>query len=320
MIRVQPRQKQAVFRIAQICITVVILAVLWRVVGGRQAGETLASAQAIWLFAGLAALTIQTVLSALRWRITAAQLGLHLPLGVALREYYLSQIINQVLPGGVIGDASRAVRSRDQRGLLAAGQAVIFERLAGQIALFIVMTIAVSATFFISGGLDWPAWSVPIVAGIVLGGIGAALVFVLTLYVPSSLRQSTRNIARTLTHALLERRVVVAQIVLSFATVACNLAAFAFCARAVGVVLSPVMVCALVPLILFTMLVPLTVMGWGLREGAAAAFLPLAGASASEGLAASVAFGLTLLAASLPGLVAVWVGRKSTDAHKDIRA
>ena len=56
------------------------------------------------------------------------------------------------------------------------------------------------------------------------------------------------------------------------------------------------------PLILLTMLIPVTISGWGLREAAAAALLPLAGFVASEGLATSVAFGLVLLATSLPGI------------------
>jgi uncharacterized membrane protein YbhN (UPF0104 family) len=90
-------------------------------------------------------------------------------------------------------------------------------------------------------------------------------------------------------------------VALSFATTGCNVAAFALCARAVGAPLPLGAVLGLVPLILFTMLIPLTVAGWGLREGAAAALFPVAGASAEAGLAASIAFGLVFVAAVLPG-------------------
>ena len=72
-----------------------------------------------------------------------------------------------------------------------------------------------------------------------------------------------------------------------------------------GVSLPPATALVLVPLIVFTMLMPFTVGGWGLREGAAATLLPLAGATAAQGLAASVAFGLAFLVATLPGLVAL---------------
>jgi len=51
--------------------------------------------------------------------------------------------------------------------------------------------------------------------------------------------------------------------------------------------------------------VPVTISGWGLREGAAVVLFPLAGSTASGGLATSVAFGLMLIVASLPGSLAV---------------
>ena len=56
----------------------------------------------------------------------------------------------------------------------------------------------------------------------------------------------------------------------------------------------------------------------GLRivhEGAAAAFFPLAGASATAGLAASIAFGLVFLISTLPGLALLLAaGRPNADA------
>ena len=71
-------------------------------------------------------------------------------------------------------------------------------------------------------------------------------------------------------------------------------------------------VLTLVPLVLLTMLIPITISGWGLREGAAAALLPVAGAAASASLAASVTFGLVALVAVLPGAAVVWL--RSHDA------
>ena len=77
-----------------------------------------------------------------------------------------------------------------------------------------------------------------------------------------------------------------------------------------GVELGLVATAALVPLILFTMLIPISISGWGLREGAAAALLPSRGATASGGLAASVAFGLAFITAVLPGFLFLLVRRR----------
>ncbi|MBD3766253.1 MAG: flippase-like domain-containing protein, partial [Rhodobacterales bacterium] len=95
-------------RALQLAGTLAALAVLWHLADGPQAARRLAGADPGWLLAGLAALTLQTVLSALRWRLTAAQFGIRLGAAEALREYYLAQIVNQLLPGGVVGDAARA--------------------------------------------------------------------------------------------------------------------------------------------------------------------------------------------------------------------
>jgi hypothetical protein len=58
------------------------------------------------------------------------------------------------------------------------------------------------------------------------------------------------------------------------------------------------------------MLVPISISGWGLREGAASALFPIAGATATEGFATSVAFGLAFIVAVLPGVVPLLVGRR----------
>ena len=95
---------------------------------------------------------------------------------------------------------------------------------------------------------------------------------------------------------------------------ACNLGAFTLCAAATGTVLPPLAVISVVPLVLTAMVLPVSVGGWGVREGAAAALWPVLGASAEAGVAASVAFGLVILAASLPGAVALMERPQARDS------
>jgi glycosyltransferase 2 family protein len=300
-------------RALQLAVTGALLALLWNVADGPEAARSLAAADPRWLVAALAALSLQTVLSAVRWRVTAAQLGIVLPVGEALREYYISQIVNQSLPGGMVGDAARAVRTRGQAGLLAAGQSVVFERLAGQIALFLAMTGAFLATFATPGGFDWPTWLVVPVATLV--AVGAALPALLgaAARLPGRAGAGVRAGWRAFATAVAARGVLPRQAALSVGTTALNLAAFAACAAAVGADLPLIAILALVPLILFTMLIPLSVAGWGLREGAAAALFPVAGATATQGLAASVAFGLVFLAAVLPGVPLALLRRRTPE-------
>jgi uncharacterized membrane protein YbhN (UPF0104 family) len=190
---------------------------------------------------------------------------------------------------------------------LVAGQAVFFERLAGQIAMFVTMAVAFLATVSVAGGVEWPP---ALRATLLVVAIAGAAVAVLALGLNAAAAGFGARLRRwfkPLGLALFSSRVLPAQAMFGAAITICNLAAFAFAARAVGVQLSAIEVVALVPIILFAMLIPLTISGWGVREGAAALILPLAGITAADSVAASVMFGLAMLISVLPGAVLVMV-------------
>lgn len=304
------------WKVAQVAVAAGLLAILWHAADGREALRLLAGAEPGWLLAAVAALTLQTVLSALRWRLTAGQLGIEIGQRAAIREYYLSQVINQSLPGGMMGDASRAVRSRGQAGLVKAGQAVILERLVGQIAMFLLLASGFLVTWLVPGGLDWPRWvAVPVALAVALALCAPALLRVAGR-LPGAVGRAASGFRTAAAAAIMAHGVLARQMVLSLGTAACNLAAFAFCATALGVALPFVAVITIVPIVLFAMLVPVSISGWGVREGAASALFPLAGATATEGFATSVAFGLAFIVAVLPGLLPLLDGRKPDAAKR----
>ena len=58
---------------------------------------------------------------------------------------------------------------------------------------------------------------------------------------------------------------------------------------------------ALCLLLLLAMVVPITVSGWGVREGAAALLWPAVGLPAEQGVAISIGYGALIFLASWPG-------------------
>jgi len=298
-----PRKKRNTIRGVQIALALGLLALLWQVADGEEALNLLAGAQPAWLAAAFGALTLQTILSAERWRITARQLGIVLDAKTALQEYYLSQIVNQTLPGGILGDAGRALRARTQAGLIASGQAVLLERLAGQVALGALLSVTFTITLVVPSGLEWPRW---LSLGVVLVVVGAlallAALIVLARATSGPMSRGLASFGHAAVQAFTPPTVRWSQIGLSLGTALCNVAGFIFAAWAIGSRLPVAAGLVLVPIILLAMLIPLTIGGWGLREGAAAWLFPLAGAATAEGLAASVTFGLVFLCVALPGL------------------
>jgi uncharacterized membrane protein YbhN (UPF0104 family) len=288
-------------RLLRLALPVALLALLWHLADGPAVLARLAGSDPAWLLAALVMTNLQTLLSALRWRLTAARLGLPLSLGSAVGEYYLGALVNQTLPGGVLGDAARAVRSR-QNGLRIATQAVVIERLTGQIALLLVTLTGLALTLALPAALPLPpaAARLPLILAAAAGALMLALWAVARLW-PRLSQRLAREFWQPFRRAVLARAVWPRQATLGLAIVGCNLLTFDFCARATGTALPPLALLTLVPLILTAMLVPLSVSGWGLREGAAAGLLPLAGIAPEAALAASVAFGGVILAGSLPG-------------------
>jgi uncharacterized membrane protein YbhN (UPF0104 family) len=281
------------YRALHVLVPLALVAVVLSVVGAGDVLSRLRSAEPGWILAALGACSAQTVLSALRWRLTAERLGASMSIGDAVSEYYLSSLVNTTVPGGIVGDAVRAVRTRGAAGLERAAQAVMIERLAGQVAVGSVLLFGLA----VSGRpeLQW-------IAALVAAALGAGVCAVRGAQAERVLPPAVRRFLAAIRQSWFDRRAACGQVALSLLIVALNLAAFVLAARATGVALDPVDALLAVPLVLAAMLVPLSVAGWGYREGAAAAVFPLIGAGAAAGVSASVAFGAVVLVASLPGL------------------
>jgi len=156
----------------------VILAGVLYMLDAGQIGRSLTSIPPAYAIAGLLLVQLQIVLSAWRWQFTARRLGMVLPVGHAIRDYYLSTFLNQVLPGGVAGDAVRAVRHRTEEtgGWKAPALGVFLERVAGQGVFFVLAGLGLIIWPFADAGELPPTLSrillilaIVVVCGLVVG-------------------------------------------------------------------------------------------------------------------------------------------------------
>ncbi|MCD2184662.1 lysylphosphatidylglycerol synthase transmembrane domain-containing protein [Rhizobium sp. GN54] len=250
----------------------------------------------------LAVVQVQIVLSALRWRFTAARLGHVIPASVAIREYYLGGVLNQILPGGIAGDAARAYRSGDEQagGWKRAATAVVLERLSGQFAFFLLTCLGLAAWAILlpdampvdPSPLAWIAVAIVAVCATVAG------------WLRKPLKVRFGRLGPDLAAAFLQDGALGMQAGLSILIVGTYVATFLLASDAVGATLPLIAAVTAVPLCLLTMLVPVGIGGWGTREAAAAALWPFFGFSGAEGVAASLLYGIFSLAGTaLPGLV-----------------
>jgi uncharacterized membrane protein YbhN (UPF0104 family) len=265
----------------------------------------LASADPAYVIAGLLLVQVQIMLSALRWRFTAARLGQHLGVRQAIGDYYLGTLLNQLLPGGVAGDAVRAVRNRAHGGggWKVPAQAVLFERIAGQGVFFVIATFGV-ILWPLLGGAMIPEDLRHLLSGFALAVAGLTIMFLLILrFPPRRIQPQLGRLKAALAQVFLQDRAWIVQSLFSIVIVASYIAMFMLASAAVGAPLPALAAITAIPLCLLMMLIPATIAGWGAREAAAAALWPLFGYAASDGVAASILYGILALVGAAPGLV-----------------
>jgi uncharacterized membrane protein YbhN (UPF0104 family) len=258
---------------------------------------------------------VQIVISSWRWRYTGKRLGLSIGLGDAVQEYYLATFVNQVLPGGVLGDVNRALRHGARVGKRQkAAHAVAIERLSGQLVLALVVGLGLIAlwqanvlTLSLAGSSAAIGWLPIVLLLAVAGGL-----LVLRLY-SARFKAYLVALGDDARQALFSWPALPLQLTSSLLIVASYLAVFLLLAVAVDYVNSAAaaaVLMALCTVLLLSMVIPLTVAGWGIREGAAALLWPLAGLPAEQGVALSVGYGALMFIGSCPGALVLLKGRR----------
>jgi uncharacterized membrane protein YbhN (UPF0104 family) len=263
-----------------------------------------------WSLAAAVAIgAITTVCCAWRWSLVSRGLDVEMPLRQGIPAYYRSQFLNVTLPGGVVGDVHRAVRHGRDAGDVSGGvRAVAWERTAGQVVQ-LVLTIAVLLV------LPSPVRSaMPVLAGVV-GVLAIAAVLFGRLRTGGGTSRASRVLdvaGNDLRHGLLAKGSWPFIVLASAIVVAANTATFLLAAHTAGIAASSTALLPLALLVLLAMAMPLSIGGWGLREGAAAWAFGLAGLTAAAGITTAVVYGVLVLAATLPGavvLIVAWLRR-----------
>ena len=259
----------------------------------------------------LLAFASQIVICSFRWRAVLGAIGGVLSFRTGLRLQYIGAFFHQTLPASVGGDAVRTYLAyRHGVSLRTAVNGIMLERVV-TLAGLILLVAAVQPAFLPRVGESAGAWMVPVV------GVALALVLggVLVLAMLDRLPQSTHRwaVVRALANLATDTRAlffspgaVITSVGWAMAGhSALTLGVFVL-ARALGIEISLVDCFALfLPVLLLTAL-PVSIAGWGLREGGMVYAFGLIGVPGESALVLSILYGLFTLSICLPGGL-VWL-------------
>ena len=267
-----------------------------------------------WLLGALALLLLQFVVMAGRWCFFARVLSAPLHYRQALGEYFLAGFLNQMLPLGVLGDVTRALRhARTLQGIQPRGRvieraalAIALERGSGQLALWLVVAAILPSWWMSIRPSPGHAFAIGTLATLFL-----ALIAVAWVVWQRRMRPESRRMVGAGWNAMLASRSLSLHLPLSLFLVVIHTLVFVTIAHGLGLRLPLLLGIRVVPLVLVATTIPLFVAGWGAREATLAGLYHLAGLHESEGVTIALVYGCLSVLATLPGLWA-FRGRHAT--------
>jgi uncharacterized membrane protein YbhN (UPF0104 family) len=294
--------------LVRLVVSVSILAVILRSIDLRQAGQVMARARPDWLLLALLMQFGSTALSAYRWQLIMRNLGFGQTFSFYWNSYFNGMFFNQGLPTSIGGDALRVLdvarRGFRKRDALVG---IAIDRITGLGALLLLALLA----HLVNPDLLPEQVYRPIVWLVAAGLLGfAGLAFVGRL--PWLGRHPQLAVVKTISDRLLQAGSKHRILLLASSMFVPLLALLAFYAAggALGLRYDLLTYFAIVPPALVLTVIPISIAGWGVREGVLVGLFSLIGADKTVVLMMSLIYGILLILVSLPGLVIFLRGRR----------
>jgi uncharacterized protein (TIRG00374 family) len=274
-----------------------------------------------FLVAGVALMMLSIVIAAWRWQRVLEAFDAPVPLRRLVSYYFAGQFVGNVLPSTIGGDVLRVARvSGDVSARDTAFASVVIERLTGFVSLPLLIALGFLADPSLASERN--AW----IALVCLAGTVTLLGVILILaghpslagrfkehenwmrYIGAvhvgvdRLRRSPRAAVATVWAAIVYQFVVVGAV---------------YCAvHTVGLTIPNAAVLAYVPAVAMAQVLPISIGGFGLREGMLALLFHPLGASTGQAVAVGLLWYAMMLLASLPGAPAFALHRHPVPASE----
>ena len=259
---------------------------------GNEILYILGSVNLIFLPLVLAVSMFQYSLSAWRWCYIASKTQSSINYYDALKYYYIAGFMNNILPTGILGDVYRTlnikVNNKANSNFMKSLQSVIFERLSGQLALVITFIFSLQIFFLVNQKYTASIYVLVIIL--------LTVVFIKLLFFYQRKHQYLINFKYIFSGKRLYKHFL-----LSLIIVLTYITTYIICAYSLNLKIDLLSFFVFAPIILFSMALPVSIGGWGIRETTALVISFLLGLSVSASVTVAIVYGICNLLCSLPG-------------------
>jgi len=295
--------KKRLLGLAKLTVSVALIAYLFSIVDPGAIVGRYRSINPGFIVVAVLLLVMQVAVSALKWKLILRSDGLDAPYPALLKAYYIGNFLSLFLPSSFGGDIYRVYAlSSDNKSLGKTTSSVLFDRLTGLLAL---LTIALLAYVSLPGG----RYDIALIA-IYLAGIAAFCLLTSERVVDRLRGSSVKLIAKgsvLLASFRTYRRDIgmlykVLAISLFFQFVIVVINKIYALALSIGIAFHELLV--IIPLVYLTEVLPISINGIGVRDGAFVFFYSTLGYAKEDGLAVAL---LVLAMRYVSGLVGGFV-------------
>ncbi len=290
----------------KVCITGGILLFIFSQVDHNKIFNIVNDLNVFLLLVSLLILVLQVVASAFRWYLMLKIKNIAYTFFDTLKLTWLGLFFNQVLPTGIGGDVIRVHQlNKKCTDLGSSVSSVFWDRLTGLFGLGILILLGIPMIAYT--GLN----SLVLISISIIGALVIGFLFVLYFERISLIRGfgfsiSLNHLSRDGRLFLLKKENSIKVLSLSVIIQSLSIVSVYLIVVSTGVFVDILALLVVVPMSIITMALPISIAGWGVREGVMVFGLSLLGVNIETSLLISVIYGVQLMLVSLPGSV-YWI-------------
>ena len=297
--------------IVKVFVSVLLIKIMFDIVDFDSTLILLKKMNLIFFLMALVVMAIGIFITNLRWQVILNHLGVSIKFFMLLKYLWIGFFFNQTLPSSIGGDAFRAyyLWKREHLSIGLSSMGVVLDRYIGLVSLVMLIMISTPLSFdlindqFVKSMLEVVLYcSLFIIISSVLFG----------LFVTNLLRwklikglSSFSNNARRIIFSFKGLYSIVLSIIIQIIFVFAVL----LLAHGLNLDISLIEMLLIVPITNLLTAIPISIAGWGVREGIFIVGLGYVNISSDAALALSILYGLLMLIVSVPGLI-VWLVQK----------
>jgi uncharacterized protein (TIRG00374 family) len=266
----------------------------------------------------LSIFVFQIIGASIRWKIVLDNVNIKLPYTSILRYLWIGLFFNQALPSSVGGDVLRGYYlRRNGSSLRDSVTGVLLDRFFGIVGLVFLILLVTPILLNMLDNLT-AQWSTVLIS---VGFFTVISIFLVLDLMPLKLEKwrmasGLYMLSSNARKLLFSNRPGIILIFLSVAIHLLSIFAVIILSEGLSLEIEWLGILLIIPLVTIFMLIPISIAGWGVREGVMVMGLGYLNVQPEQAMALSILYGLSMLAISLPGGI-IWLF-SSHPSNKDI--